>query len=307
MMANKSGIFLINKPQNITSNDLIQKIKKKLGIDKIGHAGTLDPLATGLMVILVNQATKISNYLLSSDKSYVVTMKLFVQTDSQDITGNIVEEETYKKISKSLVKEIIKKYNGYIYDQYPPVYSAVKVDGKKLYEYARKNQEVVIKPRKVTIKECELIEFNQKLGTIKLKVRSSKGTYIRSLVSDIAKDLETIATVSQLERVSSGGFLLENAKTIEEIEFSDLINMYDSLMINEHPIVEYHRVRDIKQGKTITLTGINYPIVFIIDDQKTVIAIYKHIAHDLYKCQRGLWDEIPLEQLTEAERNGYYD
>ncbi|QHX36587.1 tRNA pseudouridine(55) synthase TruB [Spiroplasma sp. BIUS-1] len=306
-MNNKSGVFLINKPEGITSNDLIQKIKRKFKVKKIGHAGTLDPLATGLMVVLINQATKISNYLLTSDKSYVVTMKLFVQTDSQDITGNVVEQEEYRKISKTLVKEIVDKYNGYIYDQYPPIYSAVKVNGKKLYEYARKEQEVIINPRKVTIKSCELLDFNQKLGTIKLKVRSSKGTYIRSLVSDIAKDLETIATVSQLERISSGGFELQNAKTIDEIEQSDLINMYDSLMLNEHPLIEYHRVKDIKQGKAITLTGINYPIVFIINDEKEVIAIYKHIAHDLYKCQRGLWDEVPLDQLTEAERNGYYD
>ncbi|AUM62578.1 tRNA pseudouridine(55) synthase TruB [Spiroplasma monobiae] len=306
-MNTKSGILLVNKPEGITSNDLIQQVKRKLKVKKIGHAGTLDPLATGLMVVLINQATKISNYLLSSDKSYVVTMKLFVQTDSQDITGNIVEEEDYRKISKSTIKEVVDKYNGYIYDQYPPIYSAVKIDGKKLYEYARKDQEVVIKPRKVTIKECELLDFNQKNGTIKLKVRSSKGTYIRSLVSDIAKDLETIATVSQLERISSGGFLIEDSKTIEEIDESNLIDMYDALMVNEHPLVEYHRVRDIKQGKAITLTGINYPIVFIINDKKEVIAIYKHIAHDLYKCQRGLWDEIPFDQLTEAERNGYYD
>lgn len=306
-MNDKSGILLVNKPEGITSNDLIQKIKRKFKIKKIGHAGTLDPIATGLMVVLINQATKISNYLLSSDKSYIVTMKLFVQTDSQDITGNIVEEESYKKISKGLVKQIVAKYNGYIYDQYPPIYSAIKVDGKKLYEYARNDEEVVIKPRKVTINSCKLLNFNQKLGTIKLSVGCSKGTYIRSLVSDFAKDLETIATVSQLERTTSGGLKLADAKTIENLQETDLISMYDALMQNEHPLIEYHRVRDIKQGKAITLTGINYPIVFIINDKKEVIAIYKHIAHDLYKCQRGLWDEIPFDQLTEAERNGYYD
>ncbi len=306
-MDGKSGILLVRKPEGITSNDLIQNIKRKFNIKKIGHAGTLDPLATGLMVILINQATKISNYILSSDKSYTVTMKLFIHTDSQDITGKVVQEEDYKKISKSLVKEVVNKYNGYIYDQYPPIYSAVKVDGKKLYEYARKQQEVEIKPKKVTIKSCELMEFNQKLGTIKLNVRCSKGTYIRSLVTDFAKDLETIATVSQLERTSSGGLNLSDAKEIDQIEQKDLMPMYDALMKNEHTLIEYHRIRDIKQGKAISLSGINYPIIFIINDSKEVMAIYKHIAHDLYKCQRGLWDEVPLDQLTEAERNGYYD
>ncbi|AGR41035.1 tRNA pseudouridine(55) synthase TruB [Spiroplasma taiwanense] len=302
-MFQKSGVFLVNKPSGITSNDLIQKIKKKFDLKKIGHAGTLDPLASGLMVVLVNQATKISNYLLSSDKSYIVTMKLFLQTDSQDITGKIVEEEEYKKISKSLVKEILNKYDGYIYDQYPPMYSAVKIEGKKLYEYARNNQEISITPRTVTIKKCNLIDFNQKQGTIKLFVNSSKGTYIRSLVTDIAKGLGTSATVLELERIGSGNFELNQAKNIEEIQESDLLSMYDSLMQNEHDLIEYHKIKDIKQGRAINLPGINVPLIFIIDDNKEVIAVYKHIAHDLYKCQRGLWEESPWETLSEAERD----
>ncbi|QEH61734.1 tRNA pseudouridine synthase B [Spiroplasma chinense] len=301
-MENKSGIFLVNKPQGITSNDLIQKIKRKFNVKKIGHAGTLDPLATGLMVVLVNQATKVSNYLLSSDKTYVVEMQLFKETDSGDITGEVTNEQEFEKINKKDVTELVEKYNGYMYEQYPPIYSAVKVKGKKLYEYARKNEEVEIKSRTVTIKSCELVDFNQKKGTVKLKVLCSKGTYIRSLVKDFAKDLNTIATVATLDRVSSGNFDVSQAKNIEEIEWDDLISMYDGLMQNEHTLVEYHNVKDIMQGKAINLNTKNVPVVFVIDDKKTVLAIYKWVAHDLYTCQRGLWDEKNMENLTEAER-----
>ncbi|QGS51841.1 tRNA pseudouridine(55) synthase TruB [Spiroplasma tabanidicola] len=302
-MNNESGIFLVNKPLNITSNDLIQKIKKKFNIKKIGHAGTLDPIATGLMVVLTNQATKISNYLLKADKVYVVEMKLFQKTDSGDITGKVIETQEFKKIAKKDVETLAQKYNGYIYDQYPPIYSAIKVNGKKLYEYARNDQEVKIEPRKVTINECEVIDFNQKNATIKLKVNCSKGTYIRSFVQDFAKELDCISTVSSLERVASGNFNLDQAKTIEKIEESDLITMYDGLIQNNHTLIEYHKSRDIIQGRAITLTGRSDKVIFIIDDKKNVIAIYKWVAKDLYTCQRGLWDEDFEASLTEAERD----
>lgn len=305
-MIQPSGIYLLNKPKGITSNDLIQKVKRKFNVKKIGHAGTLDPLATGLMIVLINQATKISNYLLSSDKCYEVTMKLFIDTDTKDITGKVLKEEEPFKIGKSDLKNAIDKYNGYMYDQYPPIYSAIKVKGKKLYEYARENKEeqVEIKSRTVTINKCELIEYNQKENTIKLKVDCSKGTYIRSLVTDIANDLGTIATVIDLERTKSGEFLLENAKTIEDIKESDYLSIYDALILNKHTLIEYHLERDIKQGKPINLLN-NDPIAFIVNDKKEVIAIYKHVAQDLYVCQRGLWVEDPLSILTEAEKEGY--
>jgi len=306
-MSQKSGIYLINKPSGITSNDLIQKLKRKFQIKKIGHAGTLDPLATGIMVILVNQATKISNYLLSKDKIYNVTMKLFIQTDSDDITGTVLKEETPRKFSKKEITDVVNKYDGYMYEQYPPIYSAVKVEGKKLYEYARNNQSVEIKPRTVTINSCKLLDYNSKLGTIKLSVSCSKGTYIRSLVKDIAKDLSTISTVKELERVASGEFFLTEAKTIEEVTENNIISIYDGLIQNKQVLIEYHKIEDIKQGKAITLVNINLPIVFIIDDKKNVIAIYRWVAHELYACQRGLWEVDDKAILTDAERSNFND
>ncbi|AOG60303.1 tRNA pseudouridine synthase B [Spiroplasma helicoides] len=298
----KSGIFLVNKPQDITSNDLIQKIKTKFNIKKIGHAGTLDPLATGLMVVLVNQATKVSNYLLNADKTYKVEMQLFVRTDSGDISGNEIEIEEFRKISKKEVLEVAKKYNGYMYDQYPPIYSAIKVNGKKLYEYARKNQDVEITPKTVTISSCEILDINTKQGTISFIMSCSKGTYVRSFVNDFAKDLGTIATVSKLERTKSGEFDLTQAKNIEDLEEKDLLSMYDALMQNKQTLIEYHKIKDIMQGKTITVIGRSEPIIFLVDDKKNVTAVYRWVAKELYACQRGLWDEDWAEGLSEAER-----
>lgn len=298
----ESGILLINKPSGITSHDVVYKIKKKFNVKKIGHAGTLDPLATGVVVILINQATKISNFLLSSDKEYVVEMQLFQETDSGDVTGIVTNSEPFKKLTKKEINEVVEKYNGYIYEQYPPIYSAVKVDGKKLYEYARSGATVEIKPRTVTINHCDLIKFDPKRGVVKLKVCCSKGTYIRSLVKDMAQDLGTIATVLSLERTASGSFVIEETKTIEKAQPSDLIPIYDGLIKNGQTLIEYHKTLDIIQGKSIVFSKTNVPIVFVIDSNKTVLAIYKWVANNLYNCQRGLWDHQILEELSEAER-----
>jgi tRNA pseudouridine55 synthase len=193
MMNQKSGIYLVNKPKGITSNDLVQKIKRKFGYKKVGHAGTLDPLATGLMVILVNQATKISNYVLENDKSYNVVIKMFTQTDSFDITGKVIEEMEPVKLSKTLLKETVEF-------QYPPIYSAIKVNGKKLYEYARQNKEVKIEPRIITINHCKLVNYDAKNNEIVLDIDCSKGTYIRSFVNDFMHKMNLIGTVKELQR-----------------------------------------------------------------------------------------------------------
>ncbi|WP_338969309.1 tRNA pseudouridine(55) synthase TruB [Spiroplasma endosymbiont of Labia minor] len=306
-MIQPSGILLVNKPAGITSNNLIQKIKHKLNIKKIGHAGTLDPLATGLMVILVNQATKISNYLLTKDKAYEVVMQLFIKTDSDDITGAMIEQEVAQKLRKRDIKLIIDKYNGYMYEQLPPIFSAIKVNGVRAYKHAFEGtaDTLVLSPRTVTINSCKLINYDSKNNTITLTVKCSKGTYIRSLVNDIANDLGTIATVKELNRISSGEFLLEQAKTIEEIQNSDLISIYDALMTNSQVIVKYHNDRDVKQGKTINLLNQIAPVVFIADNKNNIIAIYTHTAKNLYVCKRGLWEDDPSIIKTEAESDDY--
>lgn len=304
-MKKKSGIYLINKPQNITSNDLVQMVKRKYKYQKVGHAGTLDPLATGLMVILVNQATKISNYILMNDKSYRVVIKMFVQTDSFDITGKVIQEMEPIKISSKQVKKTVADFNGYMYDQYPPIYSAIKVNGKKLYEYARKNQEVEINPRTVTINSCELVNFDPKAGEITLDVSCSKGTYIRSFVNDFMKKMDAIGTVKELCRTKSGSFKIEDSVEIDNLTEENMYSLYDTLMMIEFPQILYHQERDIEQGKPINLVTNNAnEIVSIVNDKKEVLAIYKRAAHGLYVCVRGLWEPSDTRKLTEAEKDG---
>src|SRR5699024_1017631 len=140
---------------------------------------------------------KISNYILMKDKSYRVVIKMFIQTDTFDITGKVIEEIDSQKISKSVIKEATEFFNGYIYDQYPPSYSAVKVNGKKLYEYARENKKINVDPIAVTIKECTFIDYNAKTDEITLDVLCSKGTYIRSFVNDFMKHIGLIGTVAE--------------------------------------------------------------------------------------------------------------
>ncbi|WP_342256563.1 tRNA pseudouridine(55) synthase TruB [Spiroplasma endosymbiont of Poecilobothrus nobilitatus] len=300
------GIFLINKPTGKTSNQVIQEIKQKLQINKIGHAGTLDPLATGLLVVLVNNATKMSEYLLTTDKAYDVEMRLFVETDTGDITGNVLNETVQFKIQKKILKKIFNEFNGFMYEQYPPKYSAIKVNGKKLYEYARQDKEVKIKPRTITIKAIKLKKYDAHNHTIKFIVLCTKGTYIRSLVTDIAAKLNTIATVTALCRTQSGNFMLSKAISPEAVNFNELISMYDALFTNNQQLLLYHHDEEIRQGKPIVIINHTDPIIFIIDKNKNVLAIYKHISKHVYACQRGLWGHIEPKNQDDREKDDHY-
>ena len=213
------GIIIINKPKNYTSHDVVAIVKKRLNVKKVGHTGTLDPNATGVLPLLLNQGTKLSKYLIEHDKEYEVTLKLGIRTDTLDGEGNILEERkldwnvnTIKKIEEVLFSFIGKQ------KQIPPMYSAIKVNGKKLYEYARKGQTVEVQPREIEIYSIELKNVNKQENEIEFKVHCSKGTYIRSLCEDIAKKLGTIGYMKELNRTKVGKFTLQEAITLEEIE-----------------------------------------------------------------------------------------
>lgn len=212
------GILLIDKPLGITSHKVVEIIRKKLGIKKVGHAGTLDPLATGLLIIMLGKATKLSNQLISESKTYEVEMKLFIETDTGDITGNVIKHQEQRTLNKERIKEVINSFNNYEYWQRPPIYSAIKIKGRKLYEYARQNIAIEIPPRLVKIQEIKLLSFSSETEIISLLAKCSKGTYIRSLVKDLAEKLNIIATVSQLRRISSGNFHVDKSLKLEEIE-----------------------------------------------------------------------------------------
>ncbi len=283
------GILLLNKPKYKTSSQTILAVKNKLNLNKIGHAGTLDPLATGLIVALVNKATKLSDYLLTSNKEYIVTMKLFIETNTYDILGKIVKINLFRIFSKKQLKAVFNIFNNFSYLQYPPMYSAIKYKGKKLYEYARKNIDVSIKPRIITIKKIKINFYIKKQGLINFYVKCSKGTYVRSLVQDIAKKLNTIALVYDLHRVASGNFKINKAIDINNVTINNMISMYDSLRLNNFPIVEYHNEQTIKNGRMIHLVNHNENIIFIKNNKSNeIIAIYRHLSNNNYKCIRGI-------------------
>lgn len=218
------GFFLLNKEKGITSNQLVQKIKKNLSLKKVGHLGTLDPMATGLMVIAVNRATKFSSYFLESDKSYYATVKLGTSTDTDDALGSIIEtsdnfptkEKTYKVLNSFHGKSL----------QKAPYYSALKHKGKPLYKYAREGDLISKPPREINIFSIKDFIFNH--DEFSFLIHCSKGTYIRSIARDLGKKLGCCAHLSGLKRVSQGKFNINQASDIEMVETNNLISIEEA-------------------------------------------------------------------------------
>lgn len=226
------GIILINKEKGYTSHDIVNKIKHMFNV-KVGHTGTLDPNATGLLPILIGKGTKLSYYLINHDKKYEVTLKLGEKTDTADAEGQVIQEQNVEKISlkKQNVENILKSFIGKQM-QTPPIYSAIKVNGKKLYEYARKNIEVEIKPREIEVYDIKLIKIDEEKNEIQFVVHCSKGTYIRSLCEDIAEKLKTVGFMKELNRTKVGIFDIQDSIKLEELNQ----NKEDEKFLNEHII-----------------------------------------------------------------------
>ena len=245
------GIILINKQKNYTSHDVVNKVKK-ITKSKVGHTGTLDPNATGVLPLLLGNATKISKYLINHDKEYEVLLQLGTKTDTADAEGKIIEEKDVNidSLSEENVKKVLSTFLGK-QKQMPPMYSAIKVNGKKLYQYARQGQEVEIKPREIEIYEIKLTNLDKKQKQISLVVSCSKGTYIRSLCEDIADRLGTVGFMKELNRTKVGEFNIKDCVTIEEFEekynkndFSDIITIEE--IFKENPKIELDNL-NIKQ------------------------------------------------------------
>lgn len=212
------GIIIINKEKNYTSNDVVS-IVKKITKSKVGHTGTLDPNATGVLPLLIGNATKISKYLINHDKEYEVVLQLGIRTETADVEGKVIEEKevTAEMLNKDNIEEKLQQFIGK-QEQIPPIYSAIKVNGKKLYEYARRGQEVELKPRQIEIYSIQLVGINEKEKQISFKVKCSKGTYIRSLCEDISKKLGTVGYMKELNRLQAGEFYIKDAVTISEMK-----------------------------------------------------------------------------------------
>lgn len=269
------GILIINKEKDLTSRDVVNKLSKILGTKKIGHTGTLDPMATGVLVICIGKCTKLVEMITSDYKEYIAGVKLGIMTDTLDTTGNIQKKET-KYIEKEKIINTIKSFIGE-YSQEVPIYSAVKINGKKLYEYARNKEQIKLPKRKVNIKNIEIISDIKYGQTIdfKIKCQVSKGTYIRSLIRDIATKLNTIGVMSSLTRTKQGQFTIEGSYTIKDIEKGN----YKTITIQEYfkdtpqIIVDENKQKDILNGK----------IIDNIYNQDTILFIHENLALALYK------------------------
>lgn len=212
------GIIIINKEQGYTSNDVVQVVKK-IFKEKVGHTGTLDPMATGVLPILVGKGTLCSKYLINHDKIYIASLKLGQKTDTGDITGNVIETENVDKkiFGIDFISNILKDIKG-PQEQIPPMYSAIKVNGKKLYEYARMGKQINVEPRKINIYDAKLISVSEKDNEIKFEVSCSKGTYIRTLCENIAERLGTVGTMSALDRQKVGEFSIKESITLDNLK-----------------------------------------------------------------------------------------
>ena len=212
-----NGILIVNKSKGYTSHDIVAKVKKITG-EKVGHTGTLDPLATGVLPILIGKGTLCSKYLMNHDKTYKVLLKLGIKKSTGDEEGEIIQEETVDEeiLDERNVKTVLNSFLGEQM-QIPPIYSAIKVKGKKLYEYARKGQKVEIEPRKITIYDIKLLKINKVSSEIQFEVSCSKGTYIRSLCEDIAQKIGTVGYMKELQRTRVGIFTIEQSVLVEDL------------------------------------------------------------------------------------------
>lgn len=235
------GIIVINKEKEYTSHDVVAKLKKKLNISKVGHTGTLDPNATGVLPILIGKGTKFSKYLINHDKIYEVQLELGKKTDTADVEGKIIEE---KKVDEKYIKEnllqVLASFVGK-QEQIPPIYSAIKKNGKKLYEYARAGEKVELEARKIEIYKIDLNKYDKNI--ISFIVSCSKGTYIRSLCEDIAEKLNTVGYMKNLKRLQVGEFNIKDAVYIDDINLEnvdehlitleELLKRTESISLNE--------------------------------------------------------------------------
>ena len=249
-----NGIIVLDKPEGKTSHDMVNFVRRLTGVRRVGHTGTLDPMATGVLPICVGSAAKVSDMLTATDKRYTAELLLGVKTDTEDISGNVIEKNDVS-VSRADIENAVKEFIGKI-SQIPPMYSAIKQNGKKLYELARQGIEVERNAREVTIYSIDILDITEK--TIKIDVNCSKGTYIRTLCADIGNKLGTGACMTSLRRTSAGIFTIKNAYTPAELEnerdkISDLLMPPDEIFAEYPPIyLNEKQKRSIINGVRMT-------------------------------------------------------
>ena len=277
-----NGIIIVNKPYGYTSRDVVNILCKKFKTKRIGHTGTLDPIATGVLILCIGSATKLVEALTSDDKEYIATVELGTLTDTLDNTGNVIKEEK-TNLNVNQIKKALEKMQG-VYEQEVPIYSAVKINGKKLYEYAREGINVELPKRMVNIKSLELInniKYENNKTTFQIRCHVSKGTYIRSLVNDIAHELGTVGTMTSLNRVKQGIFNISDSYTLEDIENDNykLLSIKEALSNVKQVIVSGEALFKIKNGTRLENIYHSDKVLFL-DEFNNEIALYKTLDND---------------------------
>ena len=281
-------IINVCKEKNMTSRDVVNIISKHLHTKKVGHTGTLDPLATGVLLVCTDRDTKLVDILTSKTKEYIATMRLGIQTDTGDITGNIIKKASFR-VNKEQIIQTLNSFLGQS-TQTVPIYSAVKINGKKLYEYARNGKEVTLPTREITVSNIELLDFHDNL--IKFNVTVSKGTYIRSLIEDIGKKLETVATMEDLVRTKQGSYKIEDSYTLDDIKNDNYKPIPLKTVLQDYPSYELNANEyfKVKNGSKMSL-NLDDKIVTLLYNNKP-IALYKK-ENDIYRVHKML--EISTE------------
>lgn len=272
-----NGVIVVNKPKGITSRGVVNKLVKVFGTKSIGHIGTLDPMATGVLVCLIGKYTKLGSIMVNHDKEYIATFKLDVLTDTLDIEGKVLKTDN-KIISLEDMQGAIEHFNGLTYMQEVPIYSAVKVNGKKLYDYARNNEDVILPKKEVTIYKLELVSFEDE---VKIKCKVSKGTYIRALIRDICAYLGTYGIMTDLVRTKLGDYDISDAYSLDEISdgtyklysLEDMFNL-DVRYIND----DNHK--QIYNGNIVKDKNSNY---ILYKDGDKAVAFYSRINEEELK------------------------
>ena len=269
------GVIVIDKEKDYTSRDVVNIVGKHFKTKKVGHTGTLDPLATGVLVICIGQATKLVELLTNHDKEYIADITFGIETDTLDSTGNILKEKN-TNFSREEIEKVLNEYQKE-YDQMVPIYSAIKINGKKLYEYAREKEKIELPSRKVKIYKIDLLKYEQinNKTHIQIKCNVSKGTYIRSLIRDIALSLNTVAIMTDLRRTKVGEFTLKDSILLEDLENNDKIYSIEQILKN-YPTIEVDNNLEfkIKNGCKIPNTYNQEYIVF--KNKEKVLGLYKN-------------------------------
>ncbi len=291
-MQNKpiDGFLNIYKPKGITSFDVCQKIRRIFNTKKVGHSGTLDPNATGVMQVAIGKATKLLPLLEDHTKVYEATIKFGILTDTLDPEGTVLKENKNVQIKLKDIDEAIFKLKT-IETQVPPIYSAIKINGKKMYEYAREGKEIELKPRPIKIYESiRTSDFFEEDGfnCIKVKLKVSKGFYVRSYVRDLAQSLGTFAIMSDLVRLQIDAFTLENSKKIEELTANNIISIEETFKNFPRFNAKEYLVKLIKNGITLDERQIITDKPFLVYFEKKLIAVYAPVAKNKYKIVQYL-------------------